>query len=341
MRTYGKRLRPGGGPDRTALCSYCGALYLRSQLTRDPSGNLACPTDARGLDKVSLDLGNARLMRSQQPKVIGPVDGSADTFVPGPSPGFINPNGPPGGVFKLATLHMGQSNDGNQDNVRGPFNGRTSLVWSAAIPDYPIVGPVSMSMQAGGHSFEWQMAYDLSVTLNTNIMVHKCWADGAVVNLFLPNSAVWVKMYNAATNLGYQAKAAGIKYVEVVWCQGESNTPNNVAGLLPTYQSDTAMFFDLIKGILEPFGLSVHFTIIKTNANITTGPNPGDPGAASLAFVRAAQDALAATRSDTSTVSLDYIVPASAGGVHYINGQTLTGGSTVASSLAQRYASVL
>jgi len=43
---------------------------------------------------VSLSEGNAQLMRSQQPKEIGPVDGGYDTFVCPPFPGFKDPNGP-------------------------------------------------------------------------------------------------------------------------------------------------------------------------------------------------------------------------------------------------------
>lgn len=42
---------------------------------------------------MSLSEGNARLMRSQQPKVVGPVDGSFDDFVSPPDPGFVDPNG--------------------------------------------------------------------------------------------------------------------------------------------------------------------------------------------------------------------------------------------------------
>lgn len=95
MRTVGRRWPEGIGPDRQALCSYCGVQWRRSQLTRDASQNLACPDCAPGLDIVSLSEGNARLMRSQQPKVVGPVDGSYDTFICPPSPGFIDPNGPP------------------------------------------------------------------------------------------------------------------------------------------------------------------------------------------------------------------------------------------------------
>lgn len=95
MRTIGRRLTEGHGPDRVALCSYCGVAWLRSELTRDPSGNLACPDDAPGLDILSLTEGNARLMRSRQPKTVGPSDGNADQFTSPPSPGFIDPNGPP------------------------------------------------------------------------------------------------------------------------------------------------------------------------------------------------------------------------------------------------------
>jgi len=128
-----------------------------------------------------------------------------------------------------------------------------------------------------------------------------------------------------------------VKNVEFVWCQGESNTPNNVAFLLPTYQSDTNSVFNGIKAIFDSEFISVHFTIIKTNINIVTGPNPTDPSAASLTFVRAAQDALALARSDTATIDFPDIVPASPGAVHYINGQTNVGGARLAAAIAARY----
>ena len=78
-----------------ALCSYCGVQWFRSQLTRDASQNLACPDCAPGLDIVSLTEGNARMMRSQAPRSVGPSDGNFDQFICPPSPGFVNPNGPP------------------------------------------------------------------------------------------------------------------------------------------------------------------------------------------------------------------------------------------------------
>lgn len=94
MRTIGKKWPVGIGPDRQALCSYCGVQWRRSQLHRDRSENLACPDCAPGLDVVSLSEGNAELMRSQGPREIGPVDGGFDHFVSPPSPGFVDPNGP-------------------------------------------------------------------------------------------------------------------------------------------------------------------------------------------------------------------------------------------------------
>jgi hypothetical protein len=75
------------------MCSYCGVQWRRSQLHRDRSENLACPDCAPGLDVVSLSEGNAELMRSQQPKEIGPVDGGFDSFISPPSPGFKDPGG--------------------------------------------------------------------------------------------------------------------------------------------------------------------------------------------------------------------------------------------------------
>lgn len=44
---------------------------------------------------VSLSEGNARLMRSQAPRSVGPNDGGFDRFISPPDPGFVNPNGPP------------------------------------------------------------------------------------------------------------------------------------------------------------------------------------------------------------------------------------------------------
>ena|GEM_PF-1587262 len=95
MRTIGRRWPEAQGPDRQTICSYCGVQWRRSQLTRDASANLACPDCAPGLDIVSLTEGNARLMRSRQPKTVGPSDGNFDQFTSPPSPGFVNPNGPP------------------------------------------------------------------------------------------------------------------------------------------------------------------------------------------------------------------------------------------------------
>ncbi len=77
------------------MCSYCGVQWRRSQLRRDAAGNLACPDDAPGLDVVSLSEGNARMMRSQAPRSVGPSDGAFDDFVSPADPGFVDPNGPP------------------------------------------------------------------------------------------------------------------------------------------------------------------------------------------------------------------------------------------------------
>ncbi len=95
MRTIGRRWPVGIGPDRQAICSYCGAQWRRSQLRRDASGNLACPDEGPGLDIVSLSEGNARLMRSQAPRDPGPNDGAYDRFVCPPDPGFVDPNRAP------------------------------------------------------------------------------------------------------------------------------------------------------------------------------------------------------------------------------------------------------
>ena len=92
------------GPNRVALCSYCGVQWFRSQLTRDASQNLACPDCAPGLDIVSLTEGNARLMRSQRPKTGAPADGNFDQFTSPPSPGFVDPNGPPPNTYSYPPL---------------------------------------------------------------------------------------------------------------------------------------------------------------------------------------------------------------------------------------------
>lgn len=131
MRTIGRKWPVGIGPDRQATCSYCGVQWLRSQLRRDASGNLACPDDAPGLDVVSLSEGNARLMRSQAPRYAGPDDGAYDDFACPPDPGFIDPNGPPAervnggptGPLSVDTLLWLRS-----DNVSHTIPGRVA-VW--------------------------------------------------------------------------------------------------------------------------------------------------------------------------------------------------------------------
>lgn len=41
--------------DFRALCDYCGAAYMRSELVRDEAGLLVCPGEGEGLDSVALD----------------------------------------------------------------------------------------------------------------------------------------------------------------------------------------------------------------------------------------------------------------------------------------------
>lgn len=51
---------PGKPGDSSGHCSYCGARWLRSQLTLNQSGLYACPDDVRGRDEVQLDMLNAQ-----------------------------------------------------------------------------------------------------------------------------------------------------------------------------------------------------------------------------------------------------------------------------------------
>ena len=61
----------GGPADYAALCDYCDVRYLRSQLTRQSNGRLACIGPATngcgaGLDEVALDKINADKMRNRR-----------------------------------------------------------------------------------------------------------------------------------------------------------------------------------------------------------------------------------------------------------------------------------
>lgn len=61
MRTISYH-RPRNSPrgDTVSICDYCGVEWYRSRLRRDRSGNLACPDDVSGLDRVTLSEGNAK-----------------------------------------------------------------------------------------------------------------------------------------------------------------------------------------------------------------------------------------------------------------------------------------
>ena len=52
MRTSGRKLR--SGERSRANCSYCGAVYDRRDLVREPGGLLRCPTEGDGRDTVTL-----------------------------------------------------------------------------------------------------------------------------------------------------------------------------------------------------------------------------------------------------------------------------------------------
>ncbi len=71
MRTIGTK-RPRNSPigDFVAMCSYCGADYLRSRLRRDGAGFLACPDDY-GRDAVTL--GKIVAQDSARPKRVRPL----------------------------------------------------------------------------------------------------------------------------------------------------------------------------------------------------------------------------------------------------------------------------
>lgn len=58
-RTIGTRLGRKIPGDYVAQCAYCGANWRRSKLRRDGSGQLVCPDEGDGLDRVTLDEINA------------------------------------------------------------------------------------------------------------------------------------------------------------------------------------------------------------------------------------------------------------------------------------------
>lgn len=98
MRRTVHRHRPPTSPagDTLRTCGYCGVEWYRSQLQRDAAGILACPDDQSGLDAVSLSKGNAdAASHHRMGQHTGDSDGGIDPPNTTPSPGFVNPNGPP------------------------------------------------------------------------------------------------------------------------------------------------------------------------------------------------------------------------------------------------------
>lgn len=61
-QTISRHLSDSDKRGYTALCDYCGVLYMRRQLRRDGAGFLACPTDF-GPDQVTLNRTNQALAR--------------------------------------------------------------------------------------------------------------------------------------------------------------------------------------------------------------------------------------------------------------------------------------
>jgi hypothetical protein len=59
MITVGRKWPKSARGDYCAHCDYCGVRWRRGQMTRDASGKLACPDDARGRDDYTLGMLNA------------------------------------------------------------------------------------------------------------------------------------------------------------------------------------------------------------------------------------------------------------------------------------------
>lgn len=77
--------------DPVANCSYCGALYHRSELRRDRSGFLACEMDY-GNDLTTLDVANAAgASRTKKRRTVGDA-GAMDTFAAGQPQYLMVPN---------------------------------------------------------------------------------------------------------------------------------------------------------------------------------------------------------------------------------------------------------
>lgn len=230
----------------------------------------------------------------------------------------------------------GQSNAGNQDGTAGTIDGRVTLNWSSSYPA-TIVGPGPMTLQpppSGGHSFEMQCSADMASHYSSSILVGKHWADGTTIGDWQPGP-LRAALATALNYFAPQCVSAGITRVEFGWCQGEGNAANVNSGMLSTYEAYTNDLLDYAKGILNGYGLSVHFAILKTNGNLVTGPNPGDISSSGLAYVRAAQDHIAATRTDATAISFDSVNLS--GHLHYVGGEGNTCGAIWATSIAARY----
>jgi len=84
MRTISyKRSHRSPPGDCIRACSYCGVPWYRSQLTRDASGNLACPDELPGRDVVTLNEGNLAWYSSR--RQLGDSGMPADGTVPAKS----------------------------------------------------------------------------------------------------------------------------------------------------------------------------------------------------------------------------------------------------------------
>jgi hypothetical protein len=245
---------------------------------------------------------------------------------------------PPARMAAPAFVLAGQSNAGYLDNVLGTTDPRVSFTWGSmysTVVDGPgpqrLVTPFTGS--GSGHSFEWQAATDLATHFDSAIIAGKFWADGSIVQYFLPSYGIyWSKMSAVLESVASQCVAAGVTRVELAWCQGESNANAALPAELAAYEADTSTLFDLIKALFAAHGLTTHFTIIKTNIHVYA---PGDANTPALVTVRDAQEHLALVRDDTEIVSLDDLTTYVT--LHYGFGQTNTGGSRVVTSILTRY----
>ena len=226
----------------------------------------------------------------------------------------------------------GQSNAGNQDGVAGTIDSRVTLTWYNGTTN---VGPGPMSLQFGGHSFEMECSADMAVHYNGPILVGKVWADGTSIGNWAPGSGLRTILTNCLQSYAAQCLAANVNKIEFGWCQGEGNATNANSPYLGTYEAETSNLFDHVASTLAAFGISVHFTIIKTNANLVTGTNPSDISASGLAAVRTAQAHIPTTRADATALSFDTVNLA--GNLHYGSGETNTCGHIWSANIFTRY----